>query len=382
MKYTLNDFFKCADEKRISAHFNTDKTLVGFKYTPETVYSQNWDEVSLLSRGIVFEIATGKIVAFPFKKFFNFEELYESATMNKTNFANTLPKDYLCADFSGKFRVMEKYDGSLGIAFFYNGKWVVKTGGSFDSEQASWATDYLNTKCNTECLNKDFTYCFEIIYDEDVHPIHYNFEGLVLLGVIDTQTGIEQPIEVIRSYADFGYMIAKEYEFGNFANVVKFAKKRDNIYEGVVITFENGWKTKIKGEEFLKLQKLFHNISKEAIWENFDYWNEKYKDFDFIMNIPEELKAMKEFAAELPKEFEEKRSRLLLISNTIAKMNVERKVAWEMANEKTGNKTDAGIIMKMLEGNTSRYKDMIWRSLKPKKIEENSNRLYGCEKFE
>lgn len=363
MKFNLNDFFKKADEGKIFAYYNQDNTLVGFKYSRATQYSMDWDEISLCSRGITFDVSTGEIVAFPFKKFFNFEELYD-LNMSHTTLADSLPKEYCCNDLTKKFRVMEKYDGSLGIAFNYKDKWIIKTSGSFDSEQSTWATEFLNKQHNTDCLNKDYTYCFEIIYDEDVHPIHYDFEDLVLLAVIDTQTGIEKPIEEIRRYSQFGYKVAQEYEFGNFANVFKFAKRRDNMHEGVVVTFEDGWKTKIKGDEFLKLQKLFHNITKENIWSNFDWFNEKYDDFNFIMNIPEELKSIKEYAANLPILFEEKRNRLLQIANSIDS-NLDRKATWATIVSLVGdNKMDASIIMKMKEGNL-RYKEMIWKTLKP-----------------
>jgi hypothetical protein len=363
MQYTLKDFLISADSKKISAHYNSNNSLVGFKYTPETVYSRNWDEVSLLSRGITFDTTTGEIVAFPFKKFFNFDELYDSNLTN-TKFAESLPSSYRCSDLSGKFRVTEKYDGSLGIAFNYKDKWIVKTSGSFDSEQAKWATEFLVNHCNTEYLDKNCTYCFEIIYNEDVHPIHYDFEGLVLLAVIDKFTGIEKPFEEVLEYEKFGFRIAKTYKFSNFSNVMKFAKKLDNKHEGVVVTFEDGWKTKIKGEEFLKLQKLFHNITKEEIWKNFNPMYMKYDNFEFIMSIPEELKEMKSYVKELPEMFDRELERLRKIANNMDRSK-DRKGCWKDCVEKTENKFEAGVVMKMLEGNSSVYYDMIKKMLKP-----------------
>ena len=378
MKFTLNDFYKCADSKRISAHYNTDRTLVGFKYTPETVYSLKWDDVSLCSRGITFDTQTGEIIAFPFKKFFNFEELYDSQTMQTTELFDKIPKEYHCSDIAGKFRVMEKYDGSLGIAFNYKDKWFVKTSGSFDSEQAVWATKYLNENCRTDLMNKDYTYCFEIIYNEDVHPIHYDFEGLVLLGIIDKRTGIELPLSDILKY-DGIFRTAKVYEFSDFRNVYNFAKKRGSNAEGVVVTFEDGWKTKIKGDKFLELQKFFHNVNKEEIWKRFNWLTKKYDDFDFILNIPEELKTLKDYAEELPKMFDEKEYEMVIKSMKVKDrfpelwcrvkvklVGEDRKKVWEyINNEITSDKTEAGIIIKIIEDDMN-FRKLIWMLLKPK----------------
>ena len=367
MKFTLNDFYKCAAERKISAHYNADRTLVGFKYTPETVYSLNWDDVSLCSRGITFDTQTGEVIAFPFKKFFNFEELYNSQTMQTTKLFDIIPEEYHCSDITGRFRVMEKYDGSLGIAFNYKGEWIIKTGGSFDSEQAAWATKYLNENCRIDLMNKDYTYCFEIIYDEDVHPIHYDFEGLVLLGIIDKNTGVELPLTDILKY-DGIFRIAKVYEFSDFRNVFNFAKKRGSDVEGVVVTFEDGWKTKIKGDKFLELQRFFHNMNKEEIWKRFDWLSGKYSDFDFILNIPEELKSLREYAEDLPKEFELKEKELIEIAKKVKADNLhsKRKILWENANKVVENDTYlAGIIMKYIEENIH-YREMIYKLLKPK----------------
>ena len=86
-----------------------------WNYTPEVQYGQLWDEVTLQCRGLVTD-KEGNVVAYPFKKFFNIEENKHTPTEN--------------------FEVYEKMDGSLGILFFYEGKWVVATRGSFTSEQA------------------------------------------------------------------------------------------------------------------------------------------------------------------------------------------------------------------------------------------------------
>ena len=316
----MNEFIAAADDGRISMHELkiNNKTLLGFKYTTNTVYSEDWDNVSLHARGIVFDYATGEVLARPFDKFFNLGEMINVETGELKPIAcyvkQHLGFDNLSGDYKHqKFRVMDKLDGSLGIAFWTGTDWYVKTAGSFESEQAKWAIEWFDMLIDPNVLDESKTYLFEIIYDEDKHPIEYDFEGLVLLGIIDTQTGIEEPLsEILRVAKELNIRHAEVLEFTDFDEVVKYAKNLPKTKEGVVITFENGFKLKVKGDEFLALQKIFHFLTKDVVYENF-LWNSvdinpetSVKDnliyaFNegFIVNIPEEMEDMKKYAHDL-----------------------------------------------------------------------------------
>lgn len=317
---SMNEFIAAADDGRIAMHelnsFN--KKLLGFKYTTNTVYSEDWDNVSLHARGIVFDYATGEVLARPFDKFFNLGEMIDTETGELKPIAGYVKQhlgfDNLSGDYKHqKFRVMDKLDGSLGIAFWTGVDWYVKTAGSFESDQAKWANDWFDMLVNPNVLDKSKTYLFEIIYNEDKHPIEYDFEGLVLLGIVDTQTGIEEPLsEILRVAKELNIRHAEVLEFTDFDEVVKCAKALPKTKEGVVITFENGFKLKVKGDEFLALQKIFHFLTKDVVYENF-LWNSvdinpetSVKDnliyaFNegFIVNIPEEMEDMKKYAHDL-----------------------------------------------------------------------------------
>ena len=317
---SMNEFIAAADDGRISMHELkiNNKTLLGFKYTTNTVYSEDWDSVSLHARGIVFEYETGKVLARPFDKFFNLGEMINVETGELKSIAGYVKQhlgfDNLSGDYKHqKFRVMDKLDGSLGIAFWTGVDWYVKTAGSFESDQAKWANDWFDMLINPNILDKSKTYLFEIIYDEDKHPIEYDFEGLVLLGIIDTQTGIEEPLsEILRVAKELNIRHAEVLEFTDFDEVVKYAKNLPKTKEGVVITFENGFKLKVKGDEFLALQKIFHFLTKDVVYENF-LWksvdtNQETSVKDnliyafnegFIVNIPEEMEDMKKYAYDL-----------------------------------------------------------------------------------
>lgn len=321
---SLNEFIAAADQGRIAMHelnsFN--KKLLGFKYTTNTVYSEDWDNVSLHARGIVFDYATGEVLARPFDKFFNLGEMIDTETGELKPIVSYVKQhlgfDNLSGDYKHqKFRVMDKLDGSLGIAFWTGVDWYVKTAGSFESDQAKWANDWFDMLINPNVLDKSKTYLFEIIYNEDKHPIEYDFEGMVLLGIVDTQSGIEEPLsEILRVAKELNIRHAEVLEFTDFDEVVKYAKALPKTKEGVVITFENGFKLKVKGDEFLALQKIFHFLTKDVIYENF-LWNSvdanqetSVKDnliyaFNegFIVNIPEEMEDMKKYAHDLYENF-------------------------------------------------------------------------------
>lgn len=317
---SMNEFIAAADQGRIAMHEMewAHKILLGFKYTTNTVYSEDWDNVSLHARGIVFDYTTGEVLARPFDKFFNLGEMINVETGELKPIAGYVKQhlgfDNLSGDYKHqKFRVMDKLDGSLGIAFWTGTDWYVKTAGSFESDQAKWANEWFDMTIDSTVLDKSKTYLFEIIYNEDKHPIEYDFEGLVLLGIVDTKTGIEEPLsEILRVAKELNIRHADVIELDDFDKVVEYAKKLPKTKEGVVITFENGFKLKVKGDEFLELQKIFHFLTKDVVYENF-LWNSvdanpetSVKDNliyafseGFIVNIPEEMEDMKKYAYDL-----------------------------------------------------------------------------------
>jgi len=117
--------------------------LTIWNYSQKTQYEGKWDEITLRCRGLVTD-DEDNIVARPFQKFFNIEEAKHNATK--------------------EFEVYEKMDGSLGIAFYYDGQWVFASRGSFTSDQAIKGAEMFKEKFQESHLNKDMTYVFEIIY--------------------------------------------------------------------------------------------------------------------------------------------------------------------------------------------------------------------------
>ena len=134
------------ENKKIIANKHPEYDIWILNYSKDTQFEQAWDLYTLSCRGLVID-ADGNILARPFKKFFNYEEVQNKIDMNKP------------------FEAYEKMDGSLIILFYYpkEQKWLVASRGSFISEQAEMARKIIK-KYNIEKLDTTKTYIFEIIY--------------------------------------------------------------------------------------------------------------------------------------------------------------------------------------------------------------------------
>ena len=261
-------------------HPRYDLTI--WNYSPKVQYDRLWDDITIQCRGLVTN-SKGKIVARPFKKFFNYEE--------------HSPEDIPNEDFV----VYEKLDGSLGILFNYDNEWILATRGSFTSPQAIKGKEILN-RHDISAWRKDNTYLFEIIYPENRIVVDYgDQEKLVVIGGIHTETGDEIPDSSLFWTQDSGFEIVTTYKtWGEGYDLLKEEISKDK--EGYVIRFKSGFRMKIKGDEYKRLHKILTNISNRDIWE---YLKEN-KPFDEILDkVPDEFYDwVKETARDLTSKFE------------------------------------------------------------------------------
>lgn len=251
---------------------NISGDLCLYNYTDACTYDRAWNDVTRNSRGIVFEVATGKIVALPFPKFFNVGEMPETYLANLPNEPYTITK---------------KMDGSLGIIYYYNGQWRVNTRGSFNSEQAIKATEMLS-KYQMKLVNKTQTLLVEIIYPENKIVVNYNGqEQLVLLAVIDNDRQTECSRETVLFLGKFiGMPIVEEHDH-TIEEMIALQKILPKDEEGFVVRFESGLRVKIKGHEYMRIHKIIANMSPLSFWESME--NGKVK-VDYLMELPEEFK--------------------------------------------------------------------------------------------
>jgi len=233
--------------------------LTIWNYSEKCQYENLWDETLLMCRGLVTD-HKGDIVATPFKKFFNIEEGKYTPTE--------------------KFEVYEKMDGSLGIVFWYEGKWILATRGSFTSDQAIKGTEILK-KYNTDILFRHMTFCFEIIYPENRIVLDYgDDEKLVMLGAFD-RWGKDYDIS---DWDEWGFDVVKKYDGIQDYKQLKEMVKNDQ--EGFVVKFSNGDRVKVKGVEYLRLHKIMTNVTTIGVWE---YLKNGEDVMEILKDVPDEF---------------------------------------------------------------------------------------------
>jgi RNA ligase len=348
MKYDLSILNDYIDRGLVIKQDHPGLPLSIYNYSRECQYSGKWDDITLNCRGLVLD-NDGNVIAKPFPKFFNYEELKPENIPNEN------------------FVVYEKMDGSLGIVFHYNDEWHVATRGSFQSDQAIKAKKILDTKYNVSSLRKTRTYLFEIIYPENRIVVDYgNDEKLVLLAVIDTESGEEIPNSTLFFMVEDGWDVVTTYKtWGEDWETLKKEISNDN--EGYVIRFSGGMRMKIKGEEYVRLHKILTNFSTTDIWE--------------ILRTSEN---MNEFLDRVPDEFDDWVKRIAMnlrygfyhIDERAGKLHDGfRYGKYNDRDPEPTKKEFAEFVMKQPEElrpilfkmwDKSPYDDIIWKLLKPK----------------
>src|ERR1700724_164990 len=101
-------------------------------YTQSCVFDAQWNDATLIARGLVLDVERETVAATPFPKFFNAFERGETIP--------DLP-----------FETFEKVDGSLIIIFWHAGAWKTTTKGTFGTAQALWAARKLKD-CDLSAL--------------------------------------------------------------------------------------------------------------------------------------------------------------------------------------------------------------------------------------
>lgn len=162
MKIDLLLLDKYVTDGYILVNKHPEHNLRILNYSRKVQFEKFWNSFTLLCRGLIID-DDGNVVAMPFVKFFNYEE-HKAEEIPTTN-----------------FEVFDKMDGSLGILFYYAGNWHIATRGSFVSDQAIRAKEILK-KYNTEDLDEEITYLFEIIYPENRIVVNYGEEEIGFVG--------------------------------------------------------------------------------------------------------------------------------------------------------------------------------------------------------
>jgi hypothetical protein len=174
----LKKYFELMNEGLVYIKRHPQYPLFLLNYTPRTQYRQKWCKELVHARGLVVG-EDGKILARPLPKFFNHYEIMDLEELQ-----------------DDEYEVYEKFDGSLVIMFHYENQPIFCTRGSFISEQAVKGQEILRAKYNHISLNKECTYCFEVIYPQNKIVVNYeDLEDLFLISITHTSSGKEINID-------------------------------------------------------------------------------------------------------------------------------------------------------------------------------------------
>lgn len=315
-----------------------------YNYSRDCQIGNHWDNITMSCRGLVID-EDGNIIGRPFTKFFNWEQLKSVGL--------SVPDE--------PFDVYEKMDGSLIITFYYMNEWIVASRGSFISDYAVKAKEILDKKYNVNLLSKSNTYCFELLWREHVIVLTPEKDDVILLGSFITSNGKE--INVQTDYYKNNFNVVKKYD-----GITDIAKIKETIgpdREGVVVRFKNGFRMKIKGEEYIRLHKIITNLSTIDIWEAL----KNNVDLSvFFEKVPDEFDTwVKEQINILNNEFSLVWERSVEFYNRLYyKFNgdfSERKHVVQEMNKYYDSRYHP-ILFKMIDENF--VDDIIWKNLRPK----------------
>lgn len=242
------------DQGYVGMQAHRTEPLFIYNYTHKAQYDRVWNSVTRQCRGLIVRHGAfgpcegeGDVVARPWPKFFNYGE-YEEGIL----------------DLDAEVTARDKLDGSLGILYPTSGGHAIATRGSFASEQAIKGTEILHGMMR---FNPGFTplpgvtYLFEILYPENRIVLDYgDKEALVLLGIVDNETGA----------TDHGDIIWPG-EFASFlhARTLREALElspRENA-EGIVVRFKDTHEMlKIKQDDYVALHRIVTGLNERVVW--------------------------------------------------------------------------------------------------------------------
>lgn len=296
-----------------------------------------------MARGLVTD-ANGTILARPLPKFFNAEE----------HRAEDIP-------WGLPFEVAEKLDGSLLIVqALQEGDLLFTTRGSFHSKQAEYGERLFLSKYGSVALDRRYTYLFELIYPENRIVVDYgDREDVVLLAIIETATGEELSLDA----APEGLTVAPRLSAsgaGDFNFLM--AMERQNA-EGFVIKFENGFRVKVKFDEYKRLHKLLTGISEKLIWE---YLRDGLSIEDLLDRTPDEFNAfVREKREALQTAYHNLDSQVNALYKRVSELPTRKEQALFLKEEgrQAGNSALSAAVFRMLDGKDC--SPVLWKHCEP-----------------
>ena len=243
------EYLEAVKNKHIKTQVHPTAPYIIHNYTDACTWDRAWNHATMTCRGLITHAETGEIIARPIPKFFNWDQ--EQA-----------PK----LELSDRVFVVDKMDGSLGILYpMPDGSMAVATRGSFTSDQALWATEWIGHTIDFHGWepDPDYTYLFEIIYPENRIVVDYDDrEDMTFLMNIHKETGaaVHDDDSVPTPYAD-------RYAYLTTWGETLEAPPRYNAEGFVIDIVATGQRVKIKYEDYKRMHRYVTGTNERNVWE-------------------------------------------------------------------------------------------------------------------
>jgi RNA ligase len=214
-------------------------------------YDQTKSDFSLQevkeARGIILRSDTFKVVCYPFKKFFNYNE----SRADKIDWTTA--------------RIQEKVDGSI-IKVWWDDAWHVSTNGMIDAFTAGLSTPtegfenfgqlakeaFKNSGVEIEKLDKNYTWIFELVSIWNRIVIPYKTTEVYHIGARNNIT--EEEIDF-----DIGVKKPKQFDFSSWDEMLKTTESLPYDEEGYVVVDGQWNRVKVKSLAYLQAHHLKDN---------------------------------------------------------------------------------------------------------------------------
>ena len=242
-------------DRTVNVQLHPESPLRIANYTQRAQFSSAWDEVTIQCRGLIFDADSLLVVARPWRKFWN---------LGDVRFPETLPENLPASPPT----ITRKLDGSFGISYVSSGSQCIATRGSFISDQAAWATEWIQRNHAQIAIPDGWTALWEIVYDDNRIVVRYPWEGLVCLGLVKIDTGEEMPLDAAKAWAKSqgaSYVESFDKPLAGLAD-----EDQDNE-EGYVATWVREsappLKVKIKYATYVQIHRILTGTSIVGVWE-------------------------------------------------------------------------------------------------------------------
>jgi RNA ligase len=319
------------------ARKESDDGRILYNYTDRAQYSQIWTDETRLCRGLVTD-TDGCILARPFPKFWN---LSEHASPDLPD----IPDE--------PFTVTDKLDGSLICVYLHRGKLAVNTRGSFTSDQALAAREWLAEY--SWAISKGETWLFEWIAPDNRIVVDYGQRReCVLLDVIDNATG--RSIKSLNSRHPFAE--AESIPVTDLDSL----PDRENA-EGYVVRFRSGMRVKVKHPRYVAIHRALNGLNEHRVWEML----RKGTSFDELLEIvpDESYKWLDATKSALEQQFAELLARSEHEFNDILTLIGEDGNRKEFAAMALKSDLRAVLFALLDDKPEDRVHDLIWKMIEP-----------------